>query len=54
MITSKIPKASLRNILAKRIVKIGLAETIIFSTDNGICWMAKYAARPCPQDIIHL
>ena len=52
--TSKTPKASFKNILAKKTVKIGLADKIIFCTDNGICWMAKYAARQWIQEMMHL
>ena len=52
--TSKTPKASFKNILAKKTVKIGRADKIIFCTDNGICWMAKYAAKQWIQEMMHL
>ena len=39
--TSILPKVSLRKILAKMTVNIGLADKIIFWTERGICCRAK-------------
>ena len=39
--TSILPKVSLRKILAKMTVNIGLADKIIFWTESGICCRAK-------------
>ena len=52
--TSILPKVSLRKILAKMTVNIGLADKIIFWTESGICCRAKYATRQWPQEMTHL